>query len=142
MFPDNAITISQIFDGSVSSTIIIPTYPSTLLGVNISQENLASNTNLYCGNELVLTNFAKTTEFMLIHKICNDVVRVQKAGNDKAQLLLTYVPYDISQATSTERFFYGFSYGDIVISLFVFWIFSFLIFNFIVAKFIGFFNKK
>jgi len=86
MFPDNAITISQIFDGSVSSTIIIPTYPSTLLGVNISQENLASNTNLYCGNELVLTNFAKTTEFMRIHKICTDVVRVQKAGNDKAQL--------------------------------------------------------
>ncbi len=46
------------------------------------------------------------------------------------------------QASTTPMIYNGFTAGEIVISLFVFWIFCFLIFNFVVAKFLGFFQKK
>lgn len=45
-------------------------------------------------------------------------------------------------ASTTPMIYNGFTAGEIVISLFVFWIFCFLIFNFVVAKFLGFFHKK
>ena len=55
----------------------------------------------------------------------------------------TCATYDYDFLTSsTLKIYNGFTGGEIVISLLLFWIFSFLIFNFIVEKFIGFFNKR
>jgi len=142
-YPQDAITIQNIINGAASSTEVISITPSTILGINISQENLASNTDVECNGENILTNFAKTTEFILLNKICNTPVIIKKTGNDKAQIIITYVPYNITLSTSTAAKIYnGFTGGEIVISLLLFWIFSFLIFNFIVEKFIGFFNKR
>lgn len=143
IYPQDALTISNIFNGSVSSTEVISIIPSTILGINISQENLASNTDVNCNGSNIITNFAKSTEFILLQKVCNTPVIITKSGNDKAQVIITYVPYDLTNSTSTyQNYFYGFSYGEIVISLFIFWLLSFHIFYFIVAKFIGLFNRK
>jgi hypothetical protein len=64
----------------------------------------------------------------------------------------TKLPFQFSSSTcqvinsvnssTTISSYNGFTAGEIVISLFVFWIFLFLIFNFIAEKFIGFFHKK
>lgn len=45
-------------------------------------------------------------------------------------------------ASTTPTIYNGFTAGEIIITLFLFWIFVFLIFNFMVAKFLRFFHKK
>lgn len=47
----------------------------------------------------------------------------------------------INSNSTSSAIYNGFTAGEIVISLFLFWIFCFLIFSFIV-KFIGFFKTK
>jgi len=137
IYPPDAITISKIIEGEITETII-PTIPNTILGINISQENLASNTHIYCGSDEILDNFAKTTQFILLNKVCNSPVMAQKIGNDKAQIIITYVPYNLQTSSSTLSIYNGFTSGEIVNSLFLFLIFLTLIFGFVIFKFLGF----
>jgi hypothetical protein len=128
-------TQTIVYNASGTQTIVLipQNTTNTILGVAISQENLASDTNLVCRNpatgdqKIILTNFAKTISYAEMNFVCPNGydVEIQKTGNDQSQTILNYVPYDRTQLK-------GFTQGEVINGVFLFFIFmalSYLLFR-------------
>jgi hypothetical protein len=136
MFPEDAQTAIVNVSGT-TSYVLLPAQNATrtILGVYISQENLASNTDIKCGDIEILTNFSKTTSMVLMRRKCppNTEVVINKTGNDNSQTVLTYVNRDLitTPSSTLPAYVNGFSYGDIVSTVFLFLIFIIGLYSFL-----------
>ena len=131
MFPTDSITVTEIVQGVVSVNVSTAD-PSTILSVAIQQQNNSSNTLVLCGNEVVAKNYATNFSQVQMSYECEDFITVSKTGNDEASVIITYVPYHISDipsvynvsdevATSTDVYLYStFTAGETLIALFIF----------------------
>jgi protein involved in ribonucleotide reduction len=122
IFPNDTITYTiHIPTGGAGDYIISNNFPTTILGFAFYQKNVASDSIITCGSTPFFDNFAQTIPYISANYICNDVLKIVKTGNDEAMILVNYVPYNISlNSTSTPFAQNGFSYGDILISFFLF----------------------
>lgn len=135
ILPYDTITITGDYStGSAPENFILIsndiTPQKTILAIKLQQSGLASETIIYCGNNIIAHNFAKDYSLDLINYVCNnqDVI-LTKSGNDTAFLSLSYVPYDVSKiSTSTPTYYNGFSGGEIINSTFNFLFLIFLMF--------------
>jgi len=132
IFPKDAKTISTSIT-NIGSEILVSDIPSSVLSVRIQQSGIQSETEIYCGSHIIAHNYAKDYSIDLGHHICYDPVVMNKTGaGDTAFATLTYVPYDINKndTSSTSPYFInGFSYGEIVLSIFLFLIFIIIAFK-------------
>ena len=127
VYPTDAITKTINASGTQTLYLEASNATRTILGVSIQQENLASDSEILCGNEQIIKNYAKNTQFNLINKICKGDLVFNKTGTDEAELIITYVNRDIT-LPKTEPFF---TYGNIVESVFLFLIFMAAFYSFI-----------
>lgn len=121
-----------------SGTITITAVPSSqapfyVLGAEIAQANLQSNTFLVCqgatSSQTLLSNFAKSTIYVPMNVPCSGSLVVQKSGNDQSETIVNWI-----QGTSTQQVaplpantIGGFYYGDVLIIAFSFLTFSLLL---------------
>lgn len=126
MYPSGVITKTGELINISSSTI--ETLPSTIYGVSIQQSGSQSETSILCGSSVVSHNYGTRdlTQELIVYP-CNNSIIINKTGQgDKAF-------YQISYATTTPSstipaVYGGFTYGEIIISLFLFFIFSIAIY--------------
>jgi hypothetical protein len=118
MLPQDTQTIVVNASGTQNIVLIPKNTTNTILGVAISQENLASDTNLVCrdpstGDQMVImTNFAKTISYAEMNFVCPNGynVELQKTGDDQSQTILNYVAYDrTAQVTDSQNTAYAVS---------------------------------
>lgn len=127
MFPTDSISIYKELIGSSSSTLVT-TYPTTIVGFSIQQSSVASESHILCGNTTIAKNYAKDFPFNKVNFLCNDTIGVSKTGQDSASFIVTYVPYNLrltatstatiatSTATTTISIstISGFTYGEVM----------------------------
>lgn len=120
MFPTYATTRIYTIKGNHSSTTI-ETGDIVILGAQIQQENLASNTALLCNGVDIVRNWARDTPMILMQYRCAGELAYAKTGADTAMLNVTYTTSTpaapTSSAVSTAG---GFTYGEIVSTTFLF----------------------
>lgn len=134
MFPVDAITVTTELIGEDDFIFENTTNPKTILGLSIQQSGIASDSFVLCGQETVAKNYAKEVSQVLLNFNCNDIIKVEKTGNDDAFFILTYVPYDTAVATTLPFYINGFSYDGIFIGFVLFLMF-------IISFFGGLWNK-
>ena len=100
IFPYGSRTISILVVGNQNITWVTSTEPKLLLALEIQQSGVASNSLVYCGNDLIAKNYAKDFGQILIYKRCDDIVRIEKTGQDEAYFNLVY--YDGTDIPETE----------------------------------------
>lgn len=101
MLDPTTITYVATLSGITSSTISTST-PLTVVGIYISQENLASNAFIECvkndntTSTEIMRNWARSTEYVHMNSVClaGNYLRFRKSGMDNAQTILNYVTYD------------------------------------------------
>ena len=99
--PNDTITKWVEVSGT-GNTIVVPhNGTSTILGVAMQQANVSSDTDLRCGNEIIARNYATNFSYVPLNKTCTSTINIDKTGNDKASLVINYVPYEL-QKTSTS----------------------------------------
>jgi hypothetical protein len=125
VYPTDAITKTIDASGTQSLYLETGNATRTILGVSIQEDTI--NSKILCGNEEIIKNYAKNTQFNLINKVCKGDLVFNKAGNDTAELIITYVNRDIT-LQKTEPIF---TYGDIINSVFLFLIFMVAFYSFI-----------
>lgn len=126
MFPNDAKTITTTI--SSDTTALIFDNESTILSVAI-QQNVPSETIVNCGNDVVAKNDSTNYYSVPMSYECLTNINIQKTGNVESTVLVTYVPYLMSEirphyepnytiATSTDINIYGsMSAGEIMITL-------------------------
>jgi hypothetical protein len=126
IFPFDAITKTIVTSGTQTTYIETGNASRTILAVQTTQSNLASNTDIKCGTTEILTNFAKDTQFHLSQFRCAGDLFIVKTGNDTSQTVITYINRDIAidATTSTQRVAAGFTYGEVINGIFLFLILS------------------
>jgi len=131
VFSKDAKTTQYEITG-VGNQTLISDNPNTVLGIKIQQSGTQSESFIKCGSTVLAHNFEKDYSIDLIQYPCYDTVVFDKTGlGDSAFVSITYVPYDITKsASNTPSIYQGFSYGDIVISVFVFIATIFMIFTY------------
>jgi len=95
-YPRDAITKTIQLLGASSYTFEAGTSAKTVLGASIQQSVTSSNTNLQCGSNNIMLNYAKDTAFNAMQYRCFDTLSVSKTGNDNAFIILTYVNRDVA----------------------------------------------
>jgi hypothetical protein len=130
MFPKDAITATielvDVDDHIFENT----TNPKTILGVYIQQSGIQSETTLLCGTEEVAKNYSKDLPFVPLNYRCCDILKADKTGTgDDAFIVLTYVPYDMTTATTLPFYINGFSYDGIFTGLVLFLMFMVMFFG-------------
>lgn len=93
MFPSDSITVFQEISGNVSITLINNNDPLTVLAISLQQSKDLSDTQVYCGNDVIAKNYGKDFQQALVNFKCTDDIILQKTGNDEASIILTYIPY-------------------------------------------------
>jgi len=131
MFPNDSITVFEEVQGAITVNVSTSD-PSTILSVAVQQENNSSDTQVRCGSDIVAKNYATNFSQVTMLYECNDFINISKTGNDKASVIITYVPYHLSEvpppfnpttniASSTDIAIYGsFTGGEVLIALFLF----------------------
>lgn len=126
MLPKDAITYVTEISGIGSSTITT-SFPTTILNINIKQSGISSDSLVFCGGTNLAKNYAEDYRSGNISYICNGTLGISKTGvGDDAFFSITYVPRNIASSTEAnflQGFAGGFTYGEAVISVFVFLIF-------------------
>ena len=129
MFPVDAITVTTELIGVSDFILVNDTNPKTILGLSIQQSGTASDSFVLCGQATVAKNYAKEISQVLLNAKCNDIIKVEKTGNDDAFFILTYVPYDTTVATTLPFYINGFSYDGIFIGFILFLSFMIMFFG-------------
>lgn len=131
MYPKDAITEHHEVQGN-NTTIVYDGGINTILAISMQQENVSSDTTVLCGNDMIGRNYATNFSMVQMNYICDDDILILKTKNDKASVVITYVPYDIAQndtsfnpstniATSSDIQIYGsISAGEFVLSFLIF----------------------
>lgn len=135
-FPTDTISFPvNIPQGGAGDYIITTQYPTTILGISFYQGNVSSDSILYCGSNLIFDNFAQSISYLQLNYSCYDTLKITKTGNDKAMIMVNYVPYDLkNNPTSTPTIINGFTYGEMLISFFLFLFMVAGVFSFIVRR--------
>jgi hypothetical protein len=138
MFPYYAIsTTTEITSGAGVKlyTLLSTTSPYYIVATRMQQEKDLSETLITCGvngiKSIVAHNYAKDYPLDLQMFYCNGNAVIEKTGTDEAFVSMTYIPqWAIPVATTTQsattststipQYVNGFSYGDILISFFLF----------------------
>lgn len=134
MLPTATLTYIIELSGNSTTTAITP--PCTILGYEIMQENLASDTAILDGTSVLFRNYAKSTEYVPVNHICQDSINIIKSGNDTALITINYLPYSV-----TPSIFQQMGYGDILISFFLFLIILGSMFGFIINNFVKYHKR-
>lgn len=143
MFPKDAITVTTELIGVSNFTIENSTTPKTVLGVAMQQSGSQSDTTLLCGTDQIAKNYSKELSQSLLNYRCSDVLSLDKTGvGDDAFVIVTYVPYDMSTATTLPFYINGFSYDGIFIGFVLFLMFTIMFFGGLWNKIDGVKNKK
>jgi hypothetical protein len=134
--PTDTITHTiNILQGGAGDYIITTEYPTTILGISFYQGNVASDSILYCGSTLIFDNFAQSISYIQLNYPCYDTLKIVKTGNDKAMIVVNYAPYDLTKnPTSTPTIINGFTYGEVLLSFFLFLFMVAGVFSFIVRR--------
>jgi len=105
MYPNDAITVVQEINGN-TTWVVTNSGNYTILAVAMQQENVASNTIIQCGSNIVAKNYATNFSNVTMNYQCqNKVIQVVKTGNDHSTVIITYVPYLTNNyATTTEAY--------------------------------------
>lgn len=102
MYPTDAITEWREISGVTNVTIANGSNVKTILGIAMQQGNVASQTDLRCGNSVIARNYATNLSYIPLNYRCSDTININKTGNDNASVVVTYVPYDMRyMSTST-----------------------------------------
>ena len=132
MFPNDAITYFEEISGVVTSYVTPLMDDSTILAVAMQQENVSSDTTVRCGSDEVAKNYATNFSMVAMSYECQNGINIHKTGNDNAGIIITYVPYLMSEvpgeynpptdiSSSTDVSIYGsISAGEVLIVLFLF----------------------
>lgn len=117
MFPLGAISTTTTINGAKTLVLVSTTSPTRILGLHMQQENVASLTQIKCGDYVVGKNYAKDYTLDLLNFHCNSDISVVKTGNDEAFVSVTYIREPDYHQVNTSN---GFTYGDMVIGFFLF----------------------
>ncbi len=118
--PTDTITYSAEINGT--QTIELATITTTILGFASHQSAVASDTKLKCGETLIANNFARDFDYVPLNYVCKDILKIEKTGQDTAMVIVNYANRDISLQNN-------FTYGETIISIFVFMIFIILFYK-------------
>ena len=130
IFFNNAQSVWGEISGNASTTLLsVPngeTYTMLYLGVNSNSNDAGANAEAVCGSKDILhihdLKLIPNIERFSMSKCSNDIqfntTGVAQSG-DKTSVHLIYVPYDTA-STSQQAFSGGFSYGEVVSSVFLF----------------------
>lgn len=138
MFPNDAKTFFGQFTSSTTQ-VFESAGDYTILSINSQITNTNSPINIRCGNELIYTNRLAGSNFLLLSKECeNKTLVFQKTNNNFGSVNITYVPYLMSEATTTVasssvgynpptdiasssdvQFYGSISAGEFIISIFI-----------------------
>ncbi|KKM77506.1 hypothetical protein LCGC14_1369360 [marine sediment metagenome] len=130
MYPKDAITVSAELVGVTEQVFEATTDPKTILGVTMQQSGSQSDTTLICGTAEVAKNYNKDLTFVPLNYRCFDTLKVEKNGaGDNAFIILTYVPYDMTVATTLPFYINGFSYDGIFTGFVLFLMFMVMFFG-------------
>lgn len=96
MLPRDTISKSVFFEKFDNEDVILDgtTNFKTILGINFLQGSTASDTILKCGSQNVYQNFAKDTAYIELNFPCEDNLKLEKTGQDEAQIIVNYVVRD------------------------------------------------
>lgn len=143
MLPIDTITKTFYIEGPATTSIATFTEnnPGTILGVAFIQEKDASETAIYCGDDLFALNWAKDVPYFSANYVCSGELYITKTGNDKCLTLVNYVDRDNRQqvlqpATTTPAVENVITYGDILTSFFLLVVILGGVFGFLVNRFI------
>ena len=142
MFPKDAITQTTELQGAGDFVFDNTTDPKTILGISIQQSGTASDSFVLCGADTIAKNFSKELANVVLNYECNDILKVEKTGNDDAFFIITYVPYKTIAGTTSPTFINGFSYDGILIGLLLFLMFFLMFFGGLWNKIIGIKTKR
>jgi len=107
MLPTDTKTIATGVSGTGNTIVVSGTNPKTILGVAMQQGNVASDTDVRCGTEVIARNYATNFSYVPTNKVCYNTINIEKTGNDNAHVIINYVTYDMSlKATSTMEDLY------------------------------------
>lgn len=121
VFPDNAKTNINTVAGGGNTIVVNTTTPKTILGVQIVQQNTASDTIVRCGTENVVFNYATTLPMFFLSYVCNGTINIQKTGNDTAHTIITWVDYDLTGGYAGDIIMStNFTSGELMISTLLF----------------------
>jgi len=98
-FPNDANTIYYELEG-VGQAVLLSAKLRTILGATIQQSGTASDSYVRCGTQILFKNYAKDLNFSPVHYLCNDIISINKTGNDSASFKITYVDYNLASSTS------------------------------------------
>jgi len=122
MFPINSISTSTEISGDVTYVLVSTSSPTTIYGVRLQQSLDNSTTKVECvqngGKAIVAMNYAKDYPLDLLNLSCTGNISIVKTGNDTAFVSLTYGQTRVL-STNTPMYINGFSYGEIMIGLFL-----------------------
>lgn len=130
MFPTDAIT--EFYELAGAGQIDFATSTRTILGISIQQSSVASNSYSMCNGNIFALNYSRDFSFNPINYVCNGVFSIGKTGVDSAAFIITYVPRDISSSTNastSQLFINGFSYGEVLTIMLLIFIFSAVFFS-------------
>lgn len=144
MFPVDSITESiELFGVDSFNFAGGSSAPKTVLNVAMQQSGLQSETQLLCGASVIAKNYDRDLEQVLMNSKCFEVLSVNKTGvADDSFIIITYVPYDTTVATTLPFYINGFSYDGIVLGFMVFIMFLIYFFGSLWNKIDGVKNKK
>ena len=107
MFPNDAITVFEELNGPQTVNITGNNGPNTILSVAIQQSNVSSDTEIRCGGDTVAKNYATNFSAVPMKYDCDDDIILTKTGNDDASIIVTYVPYFLSDYSTTTQYGYN-----------------------------------
>jgi hypothetical protein len=96
MFPADTITQTHELSGPSSFTFVNGTEVKYIFQITMQQSGTASDTFLYCGNNVVSRNYAKDTPNQLLNYRCENTIRTAKTGNDNSFITISYVNRDVT----------------------------------------------
>lgn len=94
MLPGDTITFSHLQEGPTGGTVTIEDCSvdeCTILGVAFDQGNIASDTDVLCGADLIYRNFATQVPYVDLNSVCSGILGYTKTGNDDAFFTVNYV---------------------------------------------------
>lgn len=138
IFGNATVTINNPFTNGKEFNYVI--------SITMQQEKDLSDTQIFCGDILLAHNYGKDFPQMLTMFDCsNDILSINKTGNDEAyiQIAMLHESPILYATTSTTSPYTGlatinnFTYGEIIIGLFLFFVFMIMFFGGLWNRVIG-----
>jgi hypothetical protein len=131
MFPINSQTISKTI---FTSERILPNGNYYIYSTHLVSTDV-SNIALFCNENLIsFTKQINRTDEAQMNYHCQGTITGENLGTGSGFALITY---STSTTSTIPAIYNGFTYGEMIITMFLFMIFLVIIFQFFVIKFLG-----